>query len=140
MPKRAPQAILLPPGAAQLQKEEGEQAIAWHLEEGNKQVGVIAGYFEMLMREEVRRNGLPPVHDQVGRELIVEKAALMAEAAAKWSLRKRSEIVAEVVTELKVRDVPEHMLWATRRTGVELFPAPPAAVVAEEPSPIITGH
>ncbi|MDP1824928.1 MAG: hypothetical protein Q8L48_16850 [Archangium sp.] len=133
--------IILPPGAAQLQKEEGEKAILWHLDEGNKQVGVVAGYFEMLMREEVRRNGLPPVHDQVGRDLIVEKASLMAEAAAKWSLKKRSEIVAEVVTELKVRDVPDHMVWACKRTGVNLVLAPSAAVVAEEPSPIIkTDH
>lgn len=117
--------IILTDGETKRLQEQQLEAITLFLDEGSKQIGVTAGYFEMLMRETVRREGMPLADEQDKRDDIVKRSVLLAETAAKWALKVRAEVTAEVVRDLKVRTIPPFVVWAARRSGVELFPTSP---------------
>ena len=120
--------IILTDGETKRLQEQQLDSIVMFLDEGSKQVGVWADYFAHNLREIARAEGVPDVMDEVTRTRQVQRADLMATAAARLALKRRSEVTAEVVRDLKVRTIPPFVLWAARRAGVELFP----------PSPLLT--
>lgn len=118
--------LILDPAMKRMQMEALEK-IELHLDEGSKQLSVWAGYFETALRELMRDEGVPDLADEGIRAEYVQRADLMATAAAKLALRKRAELTAEVVTDLKVKHLPDHITWAAKRVGVEVIAAAPAA-------------
>lgn len=113
--------LILDPSLKRMQQEALEK-IDLHMDEGSKQLSVWGGYFETTLREIFRKEGVPSERDESGRAEFVRRADLMATEAAKLALKKRAELTAEVVKELKVKHLPEHITWASRRVGVEIEP------------------
>jgi hypothetical protein len=122
-PLRPPKRLLhLPDGAAQQAKMEHEQRMQAHSAEMSRHIGirnddVTAVYLKLLEHEE-------PEGAQGDADLLARAVALGSQLAREKTRHYYLKL-AELISELRIYDVPDHLLWGAKQAGVELIDESP---------------
>lgn len=123
--------IQLPGGALEQLRQEQLMKIQAHLEELGKQNEMRFSDFNMVLRECLRNmmGGTESPAD------IIKDVESIASAITAHKMKLHYEGVRDVIRDLNVQDLPDHVTWAARRAGVELEPdeEPEAAESSESP-------
>lgn len=106
-----------------LQQERAEH-IDSHLQELGKQLSIENQDLDMVLRAELETCTVPPTDGE--RRALLARCVSMAELVSRHKLQKLNNEVKGICKLLNVRDLPEHIIWSARRTGVELVDAEPA--------------
>lgn len=107
-----------------LQQERAEH-IDSHLQELGKQLSIENQDLDMVLRAHLE-HGIPV--NAVDQQYTLDTCVAMAALISSHKLRKLNNEVKGICKLLNIRDLPEHIIWSARRTGVELVDAEPAQV------------
>lgn len=113
--------VIVPDNALRQLQQERMQHIDRHLEQLGNFTSIENAALDLCLKEALR-HGFPVT--QEARESLMEHSVAMAKLISAERLKRFNVGVKEVCKELNVRDLPDHVVWAGRRAGVELVEAP----------------
>lgn len=119
---RNKQLVHIPDGALEQLRNERMMKIQAYLDELGKSVAIEQSAFDLVLRCELEHIRLPT--EPAAQAELVARCQSMAAQVARAKLRLLHAGVKEIMREQNVADVPEHIVWSARRSGVELLDAP----------------
>ncbi len=118
-------------GLKQLQQQRMKD-IENHLEQIGNFTSIRNQAMDLVLKAALETEGVPVA--PIDQAALVSRCSSLAALISAERLQRYNEGVRDVCAELNVHDLPDFVVWAAKRAGVDLFKRP-AQLVAEPPAP-----